>query len=78
MATQILTRRQRGESIAKVSEEIERVSESTYRVRSQRGRTMYTVTSSWGKWTCDCPDYMYRGVKCKHIFAVEFALAEVR
>ena len=76
MATQILARRQRGESIAKESEEIERVNEYAYRVRSQRGRAVYTVRNSRGKWTCDCPDFAYRGAKCKHIFAVEFTVSE--
>jgi putative transposase len=76
MATQILTRKQRGETIVKVSQEIERVSEFTFRVHSQKGRGEYTVTNEHGLCSCDCPDFKFRGVKCKHIFAVEFALSE--
>ena len=26
-------------------------------------------------WVCSCPDHTYRGVKCKHIFAVEISFA---
>jgi putative transposase len=26
-----------------------------------------------GEWFCECPDHVYRHVKCKHIFAVEFS-----
>jgi putative transposase len=26
-------------------------------------------------WVCSCPDHTYRGVKCKHIHAVEFSFA---
>jgi putative transposase len=34
-------------------------------------------------WVCSCADHMFRGVKCKHIYSVEFTLelrktAEVR
>jgi len=77
MATTIATtRKERGESIAKVSQEIERVSRTVYKVRSQAGNALYTVADSCGLWSCDCLDFKYRGVKCKHIFAVEFALSE--
>jgi len=26
-------------------------------------------------WVCDCPDFTYRQVKCKHVWAVEFSIA---
>ncbi len=42
-------------------------------VPSQTNKTKYTVrphaTTPW----CSCPDHETRGVKCKHIFAVEYA-----
>jgi hypothetical protein len=41
----------------------------TYRVRSQAdGRHFYTVRLS-KTFECDCADYFYRGLMCKHILA---------
>ncbi len=25
-------------------------------------------------WVCSCADHMFRGIKCKHMYAVEFSL----
>jgi hypothetical protein len=69
MATQILTRKQRGERIA--PEDIAELNPSSYFVRSQTDRSGYSVTRAWRDWMCDCPDHKYRGVQCKHIHAVE-------
>lgn len=41
-------------------------------VPSQRGRKTYTVDITGELPTCTCLDYETNGVKCKHIFAVEF------
>ncbi len=27
------------------------------------------------EWFCECPDHVYRHVKCKHIYAVEFSVS---
>jgi transposase-like protein len=38
---------------------------------------MYNVTKTKAfaiGWICDCPDFTYREVKCKHIWAVEFSI----
>jgi transposase-like protein len=36
---------------------------------------MYDVTRKTnGGWLCTCPDFTYREVKCKHIWAVDFSL----
>jgi transposase len=43
-------------------------------VPSQSGNGQYTVSPDVEKPRCTCPDYETRGVKCKHIFAVEFAI----
>ncbi len=41
----------------------------TYRVRSQAdGRHFYTVRFN-GTAECDCADYFYHGLMCKHILA---------
>jgi transposase-like protein len=72
MAT-ITTREQRGEAIAKLQNQIQRVDELTYTVESQSRNGEYCVTKVCGEWLCECPDNKYRHVKCKHIFAVEFS-----
>jgi putative transposase len=65
----------RGQEIAKVEGQIKRLDDSTYQVNSQAGHGLYTVVNG-GKhgWRCSCPDHIYREVKCKHIWAVEFSL----
>ena len=67
------TREERGEVIAKLSEQIQRVEESLYTVKSQSGNGEYCITKVDGEWLCECPDNKYRHVKCKHIFAVDFS-----
>ena len=46
-----------------------------YIVKSQSGNGTYDVIATELGWTCSCPDHVHRGVKCKHIYAVEFSLA---
>lgn len=43
-------------------------------VPSQSGNGKYTVCPDEQCPHCSCPDHETRGVKCKHIFAVEFAI----
>ena len=43
-------------------------------VPSQSGAGRYTVVPDAENPHCSCPDHETRGVKCKHIFAVEFVL----
>ncbi|MHB1424377.1 MAG: SWIM zinc finger family protein [Gemmataceae bacterium] len=43
-------------------------------VPSQSGNGRYIVTPNAGEPCCTCPDYETRGGKCKHIFAVEYAI----
>jgi transposase-like protein len=63
-------REQRGEAIAKLQNQIKRVDELTYTVKSQSHNGEYCVAKVCGEWICECPDNAYRHVKCKHIFAV--------
>jgi transposase len=44
-------------------------------VPSQSGKGRYTVCPDHDEPHCTCPDHETRGVKCKHIFAVEFAIS---
>jgi hypothetical protein len=69
MATQILTRKQRGDMIA--PEDIEQINSSSYFVKSQAGHSGYSVTRVGQRWSCDCPDFRFRQIKCKHIHAAE-------
>jgi transposase-like protein len=76
MSKQLTTNReQRGEAIAKLPNQIQRVDECVYVVKSQSGNGEYCVTRVCGEWICECPDNKYRHVKCKHIFAVEFSVS---
>jgi transposase-like protein len=68
-------RESRGLEIAKAKEsQITRFDQATYKVLSQSGNGEYAVCLSEDEWRCECPDHRFRGVKCKHIWAVEFSL----
>lgn len=74
MATTIQTRKQRGEKI--IADDIEQINSSSFFVKSQTGRSGYSVTRAGQSWACDCPDYRFHQAKCKHIFAVEAEISE--
>jgi transcription elongation factor Elf1 len=68
-------RETRGLEIAQAKEsQITRIDASTYTVLSQNGNGEYVVCLSEDEWRCECPDFRFRCVKCKHIWAVEFSL----
>ena len=67
------SREERGEAIAQLPNQIQRVDEDFYTVKSQSGNGEYAVSKVDNKWICECPDNKYRNAKCKHIFAVEFS-----
>jgi transposase-like protein len=71
----LTTREERGEAIAKQQNQIKRIDASTYIVKSQSNNGEYCVSKNRDGWACECPDYVYRHVKCKHIFAVEFSVS---
>ncbi len=64
----------RGQEISKSEGQISRLDGHTYQVKSQAGNGLYTVVKGSRDWRCSCPDHIYREVKCKHIWAVEFSL----
>jgi putative transposase len=66
-------REQRGKEIAQQPNQVQRVDDNTYTVRSQTNDHEYKVFRVNGEWFCECPDHLYRHQKCKHIFAVEFS-----
>jgi transposase-like protein len=69
------TREQRGQDIAKMNNQIKRIDSETYTVKSQSNHGEYKVFKVSDEWFCECPDHVYRHVKCKHIFAVEFSVS---
>ena len=72
MQTQDL-RELRGREICESKTAIRRVNAFKYEVKSQAGNGFYEVVASDSAWVCSCPDYRYRVIKCKHIWAVEFS-----
>ncbi len=66
-------REERGLVIA-ATKRITRKDESTWIVPSQNGTAKYTVRPSAEKPYCSCPDHDALGIKCKHLFAVEFVI----
>jgi len=75
VTTNLNNREQRGLEIAKMSNQIKRLDADTYLVKSQSNNGEYCVSKNLNGWICECPDHRFRGVKCKHIFAVEFSIA---
>ncbi len=68
-----ISREEQGQIISQVKDAIKRIDEFTYVVKSQSSNGLYNIHSTELGWKCDCPDHVHRGVKCKHIFAVEFS-----
>ena len=66
-------REMRGQSIAQRFGWVQRVDENSYRVHSQTRDADYAVISTEAGWNCACPDFQYRGQKCKHIWGVEIS-----
>ena len=54
---------------------IKRLNKLTYKVKSQSSvDKWYIVVKTYNSgWTCECPDYTYRNVECKHIHCVKFS-----
>jgi len=53
---------------------ITRASDFEYFVKSQSKESKeYRIVHTLQGWGCTCPDYLYRGWTCKHIYAVQFS-----
>lgn len=48
--------------------------DGVYSVPSQSGKGKYEVIADPVNPLCTCPDYETRGIRCKHIYAVQFSL----
>jgi transposase-like protein len=65
-----------GKDIATKPDQIKRIDENWYQVRSQsiKQESWYDVIRTERGLICDCPDNQWRNLKCKHIYAVEISL----
>jgi putative transposase len=54
---------------------VKRLNERNYQVKSLTRDEIYKIIITSIGWVCSCADHMFRGVKCKHIYAVEFSFA---
>jgi transposase-like protein len=72
-----MTREERGRTIAEKPNQIMRLDERFYRVASQSRDLMYDVTKKKesSSWLCTCPDFQFRHVTCKHVWAVQISQA---
>ena len=68
------SREERGQAIAQLSGQVQKIDAYTYTVKSQSNNGEYNVHKYEEEWTCTCPDNRYRHMICKHIFAVDFRL----
>ncbi len=66
-------RAERGRLICDLGDQVRRLDDNEYAVRSQSGKGEYSVRALESGWSCSCPDYAYRQTKCKHIVAVELS-----
>ena len=73
----------RGMAIVTLGSCIKRINKLHYRVRSQQDESKcYEVIKKYGRnigghqkgeWTCTCPDFQYRHIVCKHVYAVSLS-----
>ena len=72
--TETNPRQEKGKEIAEKGNQIRRINESTYSVRSQTSHINYTVVKTNSGFVCNCPDHTFRKVCCKHIHSVEISI----
>jgi putative transposase len=69
------SREERGKQIASLEGHLFHVVDGHYKVRSQSLDRFYDINNTTIGWKCNCPDHVYRGTKCKHIWAVQISLS---
>lgn len=67
-------REQRGKAIADQGNQVKKINDHSFKVKSQSGNGVYEVKATPNGMTCTCPDFVYRGGKCKHIQATHYYL----
>ena len=70
------TREERALHILKNPKSIKEIKSNVYVVKSQTGIGQYRVDfiTESSEWKCNCPDYIQKKLKCKHIISVELDL----
>ena len=64
----------RGKAIADQGDQIKKVNDHSFKVKSQSGSKVYEVKTTPNGMTCTCPNFVYRGGKCKHTQATRYYL----
>lgn len=64
----------RGRTIIAKGLRPELLNEDNYLVPSQSSNEKYRVIRTENYWKCNCPDYKFRRLECKHIHAIKFWL----
>ena len=68
-------REEKGKEIAtNPNQQIFRINDHHYKVKSQTTKSEYDVVSTESGWICNCGDYRFRHICCKHIHGVEFSI----
>ncbi len=65
------SREERGRAIADSFGNIRHIDDTRYEVKAQSKEGFYSVGHTEIGWICSCQDFQTRGVKCKHIWAIE-------
>ncbi len=70
-----ITGKKAGKHIAEQPDQIKRIDDSFYQVKSQtlKFESWYDVVKTETGFVCDCPDFQWRKHKCKHVHAVEYS-----
>ena len=64
-------REERGYGILMNGSTITQIDRESFLVPSQSRNVKYLVRKDEESWNCECPDYQFRLVQCKHIYAVQ-------
>lgn len=65
---------QKAKEIVNKGNQITRISDRIYKVKSQSCETEYDIYHTELGWICSCPDNTFRRTQCKHILACEISL----
>jgi transposase len=68
------TREERGKVIAEKGNQIQKVKDNHYKVRSQSGNGSYEIKITGRGTECSCPDFQTRHQPCKHILGLRYFL----
>ena len=67
-------RREKGQQITNKENQIRRLNETHYEVKSQSRNQTHDVVGTEFGWSCSCEDHYFKKICCKHIHAVEISL----